>query len=86
MERNGLTGKVTIEVDLENFGEDLDYPFKDMLMDEVTSYIRAHIRENILKQHKRYLNKWTEDYLAGKHPVDQDGAVMLAIPIDLLRS
>jgi len=80
-----MTGKVTIEVDLKDFGADLDYPFEDLLRDEIGNYIRSHIRKTLLQNHKEMLNKWTADYLKGKHPPDSEGVVMLNIPIEFLR-
>lgn len=80
-----ITGKVTIEVDLKDFGSDLDYPFEELLQEEVANYIRNYIRDYIGKEHKKIFQKWTVDYLAGKHPVDPDGCVMLAIPVDLFK-
>jgi hypothetical protein len=85
MERNTLTGKVTIEVDLGDFGKDLSYSFEDTLRDEVVGYIREHIRKSFLKDHHRMLNKWTKEYLEGKHPAGPDGVVMLEIPLELIR-
>lgn len=80
-----MTGKVTIEVDLENFGADLDYPFEQILRDEVVNYIRDYIRESFIKKHHKMLDKWAEGYLEGKHPADPEGTVMLSIPIELIR-
>lgn len=87
MERNGLTGKVTIEVDLKDFGRDLDYehPFEELLKEGIASHIRSYIRESFLKEHKKKLNNWAEEYMRGKHPADPDGVVMLSIPIELIK-
>lgn len=68
--------KIKIEMDLEDFGKDLDYPFSKMLKEEVLYIVRDAIREELGKQTRRELAKWVKNEFLGKGElVVKDGVV-----------
>jgi hypothetical protein len=80
-------GKVTIELDLTDFGTDLEYDIEDEIKTAVRSIVRDHIKNVLLRDVARKgLQQWTKEYLEGKHPADPEGVVTIPIPVAWLKS
>ncbi len=64
-----MRGKITIEADLESI-VDIDYEknLKDCIKEEVIRLIRAEVKENLLREGRKAIRKYTKSLLSEEDP------------------
>lgn len=72
--------KIKVEMDLEDFGAELDYPFEQCLKEEVLYVVKDAVRKFLAAESEKLIKQWvkTEFLQEGKCKV-KDGVVYIPL-------
>lgn len=78
-----MKGTVDIHVDLENFAPELDYPFEELLKDEVTDMVKEEVRKMVGARARREFRKWIkEEFLSSGELQIREGVVTVPLLLE----